>query len=73
MSKISAYTKAFFNHENYHGWFKKKTFFEGWYYKIVDKTEKYAFAIIPGIAMDAQGNKQSFIQVLDGKNLSAQN
>lgn len=72
MSKISAYTKAFFNHENYHGWFKKKAFFEGWYYKIVDKTEKYAFAIIPGIAMDKEGNKQSFIQVLDGKNLTTE-
>ena len=72
MSKITAYSKAFFNHENYHGWFKKKAFFEGWYYKIVDKTEKYAFAIIPGIAMDKEGNKQSFIQVLDGKNITAE-
>ncbi len=71
MSKLTAYTKAFFNHENYHGWFKRKKFFEGWYYKIVDKTEQHALAFIPGIAMDANGNKQSFIQILDGKKVSA--
>jgi len=71
MSKLTAYTKAFFNHENYHGWFKRKKFFEGWYFKLVDKTEQYAFAFIPGIAMDTSGNKQSFIQVLDGKKVTA--
>ena len=72
MTKLSAYTKAFFNHENYHGWFKHKRFFEGWYFKIVDKSEQNAFAIIPGIAMDNDGNKQSFIQVLDGKKITAE-
>jgi hypothetical protein len=72
MTKLSAYAKAFFNHENYHGWFKHKRFFEGWYFKIVDKSEQNAFAIIPGIAMDKKGNKQSFIQVLDGKNITAE-
>ena len=55
----------------YHGWGRSKIFFEGWYYKIVDNSQTNAFAIIPGIAMDENGNKQSFIQVLDGKNLKA--
>ncbi len=72
MSKLTAYTKAFFNHENYHGWFKKKAFFEGWYYKVVDRTESHALAIIPGIAMDEKGAAQSFIQILDGKKLTAE-
>ncbi|MFN0276527.1 MAG: tocopherol cyclase family protein [Chitinophagales bacterium] len=71
MSKLSAYTKAFFNHENYHGWFKKKKFFEGWYFKMVSADGNHAFAIIPGVAMDAKGNKQSFIQILDGKKFTA--
>ncbi|MFI5172935.1 MAG: tocopherol cyclase family protein [Chitinophagales bacterium] len=71
MSKLTAYTKAFFNHENYHGWFKRKKFFEGWYFKLVDKTEQYAFAFIPGIAMDENGGRQCFIQVLDGKKVTA--
>ena len=52
----------------YHGWGRSKRFFEGWYYKIVNKSQTRAFAIIPGIAMDENGNKQSFIQVLDGIN-----
>ena len=46
---------------------KLEKYFEGWYYKIVTKDQNNAFAIIPGIAMDEDGNKQSFIQVLDGK------
>tara|TARA_B100000963_G_scaffold95400_1_gene82184 strand:- start:203 stop:1195 length:993 start_codon:yes stop_codon:yes gene_type:complete len=62
---------AIWNPHVYHGWGRSKKFFEGWYYKIVDDTQTNAFAIIPGIAMDENGNKQSFIQVLDGKNLKA--
>lgn len=71
MSSFTAYTKAFFNHELYHGWFKKKKFFEGWYFKLVSADGKYAFAFIPGIAMDGNGNMQAFIQVLDGKGYTA--
>src|SRR5215204_616033 len=71
MSKLKSYTKAFFNHETYHGWFKKKNFFEGWYFKLVDKSETYAFAFIPGIAMDAEGKQECFIQVLDGKKVTS--
>jgi len=63
--------KAFFNPEQFQGWYKKNRYFEGWYYKIVDSTEQYAFAIIPGITMDVNGEKHAFIQVLDGKNLSS--
>ena len=60
------------NSHVYHGWGRSRKFFEGWYYKIVDNSQTNAFAIIPGIAMDENGNKQSFIQVLDGKNLKAE-
>lgn len=63
--------QALFHPEQYHGWGKSKKFFEGWYYKIVDATETKAYAFIPGIAMDENGNKQAFIQVLDGKKLEA--
>ena len=59
--------RGIWNPELYHGWGKKKRFFEGWYYKIVSKDEKSAFAFIPGIAMDENGNKQAFIQILNGK------
>ena len=43
---------------------EKNVFFEGWYYKVVSADEKHAFAFIPGIAMDADGKQQAFVQVL---------
>jgi tocopherol cyclase len=63
---------AFFNPEQYHGWGKRRNYFEGWYFKILNDAETKAFAFIPGIAMDANGNKHSFIQVLDGKKRTAE-
>ncbi len=63
--------KAFFNPEQYHGWGKTERYFEGWYYKIVNHSEKKIFAFIPGIAMDETGNRQGFIQVLDGRKNTA--
>lgn len=63
---------ALFHPEQYHGWGKTKRYFEGWYYKILDKSENHAFAFIPGIAMDENGQQQAFIQVLDGKKLTAE-
>lgn len=58
--------QALFHPDQFQGIGKKKSYFEGWYYKIVTADETRAFAIIPGIAMDANANKQAFIQVLDG-------
>jgi tocopherol cyclase len=62
---------AFFNPEQYHGWGKRRNYFEGWYFKVVSADEQHAYAFIPGIAMDTNGNKHSFIQVLDGKKKTA--
>lgn len=63
---------AFFNPEEFRGWGKRRRYFEGWYYKIVNDDESRAFAIIPGVAMDEKGNRQAFIQVLDGKRKTAE-
>lgn len=54
-----------FNPEIFQGKFKKKNFFEGWYYKIVDKTEINSFAFIPGIAYDKNKEAHAFIQIID--------
>jgi tocopherol cyclase len=62
---------AFFNPERFQGWGKKKKYFEGWYFKVVNPDETKAFAFIPGIAMDEAGRQQAFIQVLDGKKKTA--
>jgi len=63
---------SFFNPEQFQGWGKKRSYFEGWYFKVIDATENYAYAIIPGVAMDESGKRQSFIQVLDGKKQTSQ-
>jgi len=64
--------QALFHPEQYHGWGKTRRYFEGWYYKVINADEDRAFAIIPGIAMNEKGEKQAFIQVLDGKKLTAE-
>lgn len=63
---------SFFNPERFQGWSQQKKYFEGWYYKIINKEESKAYAFIPGIAMDEKGEKHSFIQVLNGKNKIAE-
>jgi len=63
---------SIFHPEQFQGWNRKSNYFEGWYFKIVSEDESKAFAIIPGIAIDAQGKRQPFIQVLDGKKRTAQ-
>ena len=63
--------KALWNPDMYHGWSKDKNYFEGWYFKVVDPTEQYALAIIPGISKGADGVTHAFIQLLDGKECTA--
>ena len=57
---------ALWHPERYHGWGRKKGYFEGWYYKVVSNDERLACAFIPGISIDASGDSHSFIQVIDG-------
>jgi tocopherol cyclase len=53
--------------EGYHGRDKKPPFFEGWYFKVVDRTTAHRYAVIPGISLSpAGGGPHSFVQVLDG-------
>ena len=56
MSVISNRIKALFNPENYHGWGRNSRYFEGWYFKLINKDQSVALAIIPGIAKDEKGN-----------------
>lgn len=52
---------------NYHGWGKKPPYFEGWYFKLVDATERHPYAIIPGVFIGAEEEaSHSFVQTLDG-------
>ena len=43
--------------------------FEGWYFKIVDRTENFSYAIIPGICLHHDNSlRHAFIQIYDGLN-----
>lgn len=63
---IKTNISALFHPERFHGWGKTSSYFEGWYYKVVSADESHAFAFIPGIAMDKNGESHAFVQVLDG-------
>ncbi|MBR9998966.1 MAG: hypothetical protein KFF73_08345 [Cyclobacteriaceae bacterium] len=60
------------NPARYHGQKKKPPFFEGWYYRMVDKDCRESVVVIPGIFKHKDPLKStSFIQVVDGKNPEA--
>ena len=63
--------RALWNPDMYHGWGRESRFFEGWYFKLVDPSEQYAFAVIPGISKGFDGYRHSFVQVMDGKRCEA--
>ena len=50
----------------YQGWGKSKNYFEGWYFKTVDKENHLAFSFIPGISRNSNGEAHAFIQFIDG-------
>ncbi|MBX2928232.1 MAG: hypothetical protein KF852_10385 [Saprospiraceae bacterium] len=63
--------RALWNPDMYHGWGRTRRYFEGWYVKMVDPAEQFAFAVIPGISYPQEGEPHAFIQVLDGKRCTA--
>lgn len=53
--------------ERFHGQFRQRPFFEGWYYKVVSANGRHKLAVIPGVALGKEpGEDHAFIQVLDG-------
>lgn len=56
------------NLEIFQGKYKKKNYFEGWYYKIIDGKTENALAVIPGISLgQGKEDRHAFIQVLDAR------
>lgn len=54
--------------EIFHGRRKKKNFFEGWYFKIVDRSEKHAYTVIPGVSLpENPSNSHAFVMFLDAR------
>ncbi len=59
--------RRIFNPDMPHLHGRKRPYFEGWYYKIIDHTEKHVFAIIPGVFFgQSPQNDHAFIQLIDG-------
>jgi hypothetical protein len=61
--------KKLYHPENFQGKYKKTNYFEGWYFKNIDKKRENVLAVIPGISLDTERlDNHAFIQVLDAKN-----
>lgn len=57
MSLDMAYTDRF-----YHGAHKKRSYFEGWYFK--HRAGDEVFSVIPGMAVDRAGRRSAFLQII---------
>lgn len=54
--------------EIYHGHTAQPPFFEGWYFKLVNREEDQRWVVIPGVFLGkSQADSHAFIQVLDGQ------
>jgi hypothetical protein len=54
--------------EIFHGRRKKKDFFEGWYFKMVDSSEKNAYAVIPGVSIARDSLKShAFVMFMNAR------
>ncbi len=53
-----------FNPEIYQGRYRRKDYFEGWYFKVIDKHAKNIYAVIPGVSK-AKNDEHAFIQVIE--------
>lgn len=49
----------------FQGTHRHRRYFEGWYFKCISADRQRAIALIPGMAVDPQGQKHAFIQVID--------
>jgi len=59
--------RKIWNPSMFQGHYKRKNYFEGWYYKCIDEEQKCVYSFIPGVAYGKNGEgKHAFIQVIDG-------
>jgi tocopherol cyclase len=71
-AKAALLRSSLWHPERYHGHGRRPPFFEGWYYKLVDRTETARHAVIPGVFTSEDPRRaHAFVQVLDGSTGSA--
>ncbi len=56
--------RRIFNPEIYQGKYKHNNYFEGWYYKLIDKTSQNILGVIPGVSF-SERDRHAFIQFID--------
>lgn len=60
------FLRKIWNDSIFQGKNKRRNYFEGWYFKIVNSEEDEVYAIIPGISYDKNGKGIAFVQFFDG-------
>ncbi len=55
-----------FRPSRFQGAHRRRSYFEGYYFKVVDPEQGVALALIPGISWDEHGAGHAFVQVIDG-------
>jgi hypothetical protein len=54
--------------DRFQGRLKRRHYFEGWYFKLIDRARDSAMALIPGISLGAsRTDRHAFIQLIDDK------
>ncbi|MHB1314296.1 MAG: tocopherol cyclase family protein [Christensenellales bacterium] len=55
------------NQDAFLGAHKKRKYFEGWYFKLIDQQRNTVLAVIPGVSIEkSREDAHAFIQVIDG-------
>lgn len=58
------FLKRIFNPEIFQGKYRRNNYFEGWYFKIIDKNCENILAVIPGVSI-TRNDSHAFIQFID--------
>ena len=62
------YLTRVLNPEIFQGRNKTRNYFEGWYFKLINKTSNRSIAVIPGVSLGKGScERHAFIQVIDGQ------
>lgn len=56
----------FFHPERFQGRLKRRSYFEGWYFKQVSEDASAAWSFIPGLSYGPDGRGEAFVQAIDG-------
>ena len=59
--------RKLFQPEIFQGKYKRRHYFEGWYFKLISQHREHSLAVIPGISLGStEEDRHAFIQLIDG-------